>query len=456
MSDSLDPNSNLYQSPEYVREVQNARLKRMMALCEKGHPFYRRFFKSRGIEFAAIQSIEDLEMLPLTAKIDYMNQPQDFVLQCPDLPLFERIVYNLLYTTGTTTGQPTPFYNTAHDYYAVLAISKRIAGLIGITPRDTIVNTYPLTQVPHLTFFAAFCYATVSGARLVSTLTGTPNPEFPITRSSREAAQMIQDSQATILWGLPSFVRRILDLAEESGLRYPGVRLAAVSGEPCSVGLREDIRKRLQRLGSPDPLINNRFGFTEMSTVFVECDPRGAGGFHHTAPDHFFIEAVDPQTGRRVPDGERGHLALTHLHRRGTVLLRYLTGDLVVLAHDPCPFCGRTVPRVVSQPVRQSELIKFKGTLINPKPLQEALSALPGLEEFQIIFTRKDPGDPLSPDHLQLKIAAVARDQAALRQQVVDLTLQTIEMRPEVLFVPRDEIYDPEVAFKSKRIVVVP
>ena len=48
-------------------------------------------------------------MLPLTTKIDYMNQPQDFVLQCPDLPLFERIVYNLLYTTGTTSGQPTPF-----------------------------------------------------------------------------------------------------------------------------------------------------------------------------------------------------------------------------------------------------------------------------------------------------------------------------------------------------------
>ena len=38
---------------------------------------------------------------------------------------------------------PPLFYNTAHDYYAVLAISKRIAGLIGITPRDTIVNTYP-------------------------------------------------------------------------------------------------------------------------------------------------------------------------------------------------------------------------------------------------------------------------------------------------------------------------
>ena len=72
---------------------------------------------------------------------------------------------------------------------------------------------------------------------------------------------MIQDSQATILWGLPSFVRRILDLAEESGLRYPGVRLAAVSGEPCSAGLREDIQKRLQRLGSPNRLYQQPLWF---------------------------------------------------------------------------------------------------------------------------------------------------------------------------------------------------
>ena len=32
---------------------------------------------------------------------------------------------------------------------------------------------------------------------------------------------------------------------------------------------------------------------------------------------------------RRLPDGESGMLAITHLHRRGTVLLRYLVGDIV-------------------------------------------------------------------------------------------------------------------------------
>jgi phenylacetate-coenzyme A ligase PaaK-like adenylate-forming protein len=453
MTHSQDIDSILHQTPEKVREIQNIRLRKMMSLCKEGHSFYRELYQKHGIEFDDIHSIEDLEALPLTEKTDFMSHPQEFVLQCPDLPMFERIIYNQLYTTGTTTGQPTPFYNTAHDYYAVLAISKRIAEIVGITAQDTIINTYPLTQIPHLTSFAAFCYATVTGARLVSTLTGTPYPEFPITRATNEAATMIQDSRATIIWGFPSFVRRILGLAEEMNLRYTSVRCAGVSGEPCSEGLREDILKRLTRLGASNPTVNNRFGFTEMSTVFVECDPHGRGGFHNAAPDYFFIEVVDIETGKRLSDGQVGYLAITHLNRRGTVLLRYLTGDMVALSHEPCPCCGRTTVRVVTQPVRKSELVKFKGTLINPKPLQEALSGLSEVEEFQILFTKLDPEDPLSQDHLQIRIAT-SEDHDRVRDQIISLTLQAIEMRPEVVFVHRDAIYNPDEVFKSKRILI--
>ena len=54
-----------------------------------------------------------------------------------------------------------------------------------------------------------------------------------------------------------------------------------------------------------------------------------------------FHEVVDPDSGRRLPDGERGALAITHIKRRGTTLMRYLVGDIVSLEHGPCPHCGR-------------------------------------------------------------------------------------------------------------------
>jgi len=447
-----DINDIFFKSRDEIRAIQNEGIRRTMALCARGHIYYREAFAARGIQFQEIRSVEDLEKVPLTSKKDYMAQPDTFVLKLPDAPLFEKIIYNMLYTTGTTTGSPTPFYNTAHDYYATLMISKRVAQIVGLTSQDTIVNTYPLTVVPHLTFFAAFWYATVIGARLVSTLTGTPNPEFPVTNSSVDAAKMVETSKATVLWGIPSFLRRLLTQAEEMGLDYHRVRLAAVAGEPCSQGLREDIIHRLKRLGAKDPFVNNRFGFTEISTVLVECDREGKGGFHNPAPDHFFLEVVDPETGKRLEDGKPGYLAVTHLNRRGTVLLRYLTGDIVVLSHEPCPYCGRQTTRVVSQPFRKSNLIKFKGTLINPEPLVRALSGMRELEEFQIVFTRRSLEDPLSPDLLRIKVATMM-DKATTRERVTDVCLQTVEMRPEVIFVPKNDIYDPDKGFKSKRVV---
>jgi len=439
-------------SRDEIIHIQDEGVRRMMALCEKGHPYYQRVFSERDFNFSDIKTTRDLEKIPLTSKQEYMSIPDDFVLKLPDGTLAEKIIYNMLYTTGTTTGRPTPFYNTAHDYFATLMISKRVADMAGLTPEDTIANTYPLTTVPHLTFFAAFWYATVTGARFVSTLTGTPNPQFPVTNSSRHAAEMVETSKATVLWGIPSFLRRLLTLAEEMNLDYHRIRLAAVAGEPCSQGLRDDIILRLKKLGAVNPHVNNRFGFTEISTVLVECDEKGESGFHNPAPDHFFLEVVNPETGKQIEDGQPGNLAVTHLNRRGTVLLRYLTGDIVILSHEICPFCGRRTTRVVSQPFRKSDLIKFKGTLINPKPLVSALSGLRDVEEFQVVFTKQNPEDMLSPDHLQIHIAAKEPD-SRIAEQVTTLCLQTVEMRPEVVFVGKDDIFNPDQAFKSKRVV---
>ena len=82
----------------------------------------------------------------------------------------------------------------------------------------------------------------------------------------------------------------------------------------------------------------------------------------------------------------------------------------------------------------------------------KALSGIPEIDEFQIVFTRQNPEDPLSPDHLQIKVAT-SMDEAVAREKVIDICLQTVEMRPEILFVPKDDIYDPDKGFKSKRVV---
>ncbi len=154
-----------------------------------------------------------------------------------------------------------------------------------------------------------------------------------------------------------------------------------------------------------------------------------------------------------MPDGQRGALAITYLDRRGTVLVRYLVGDIVNLTHEPCPHCGRTGDRLVGPIVRTKDLIKVKGMLINPALLVEKIRSLPAVDEFQIVLTRQDPADPYSMDEMVLRVATACRDREALAAALVAATSAAVGVRPRVEFVRATDIYDPGRQAKVERLV---
>ena len=59
----------------------------------------------------------------------------------------------------------------------------------------------------------------------------------------------------------------------------------------------------------------------------------------HIMDDLIYAEMIDPSTGENVPYGEKGELALTHLYKEASPLLRYRTGDLTYMIQEKCP-CG--------------------------------------------------------------------------------------------------------------------
>jgi phenylacetate-coenzyme A ligase PaaK-like adenylate-forming protein len=162
---------------------------------------------------------------------------------------------------------------------------------------------------------------------------------------------------------------------------------------------------------------------------------------------------VDPDTGAPLPEGERGALAITHLDKRGTTLVRYLVGDVVSLTHAPCPHCGRTGDRVVGPVVRTKDLIKVKGMLINPTLLMDRIRALPGIDEYQVVLTRQDPADPFSMDEMIVRVASARTDRSALSDEIVTAASGAVGVRPRVEFAAASEIYDPAREAKSTRLV---
>ena len=237
--------------------------------------------------------------------------------------------------------------------------------------------------------------------------------------------------------------------AIEMRANFKSVRMCAITGEASSPALREDLRRCLRELQSAGATVFDRYGSTELG-AFAQC--REDGDWHNPTPELQYHEVVDPETGRRLPDGERGALAVTHLDRRGTVLIRFIVGDVVAIDRSPCPHCGRTSERVVGPVVRTKDLVKVKGMLINPAVLLDTLQSIAGIDEFQVVVRRENSADLLSMDELVVRVAS-STDQVGLADTIVAKTREAVRVRPRIEFVNAKDIYDAGRQTKATRFV---
>jgi phenylacetate-coenzyme A ligase PaaK-like adenylate-forming protein len=208
------------------------------------------------------------------------------------------------------------------------------------------------------------------------------------------------------------------------------VRLVFVTGEGFGEEARADLIDRLKRVGAAAPWVSVSYGATEMQGGMVEC--AHGSGYHNPAPDQFLFEAVDPDTKRPLADGDEGLILLTHLDRRGTVMLRYALGDVARLTREPCPHCGALTERIVSMPRRVDNLVKIKGMLVNPQVLVDAIRGEPALQDFQAVVDKENPNDPLSMDRLRLRIVPAASAGSALDAELAQRVQRAIGVTPVV------------------------
>jgi len=439
-------------SSDALRALRETRLAATLDRVFAAHPFYRRLFDATGIRRGDIKSLDDLARLPVTTKADYMAQPKEFQLG-PEgaADNDETVVWDVMYTTGST-GAPAPFMSTAYDFVNILALNRNMLQLRGVTEKDSILNLFPLTRYPHGAFIRVLHAAAACNIPVVSAMPGRANPRRPeLSHDNDDVIEIAVRAQPTILWGVPSYIRRLIGRAEEIGARLPSVRLAFVTGEGFSEEARADLIDRLKRLGAPAPWVSVSYGATEMQGGMVEC--AHGSGYHNPAPDQFLFEAVDPDTKRPVPDGGEGLILLTHLDRRGTVMLRYALGDMARLTRERCPHCGALTERIVSLPRRVDHLVKIKGMLVNPQTLIDAIRGEPALLDFQAVVDQEDPRDPLSMDRLRLRIVAAATAAVTLDAELALRVQRAVGVTP---IVERAAADDPLLAgrgWKTQPIV---
>ncbi len=479
-------------SKDRIRHEQSRRLRRfLLDQLVPFSPHYRNLFKAHGIDPRSIRSVEDLERVPFTTKADIApdearpDRPRDLILQ-PDaatiraswglrkkIPLLAKKLFrggqavldelameyrpvSVFFTTGRSA-LPTAFTLSRYDLALLEEVGRRILIYTGVDPQvDRLINIFP--YAPHLAFWQVYSVG-VGGA--VFTL----NTGGGKVMGTSGIIQAIQKIRPAYLAGIPGYIYHLLREAHSAAVDMSFVKGLALGGDQVTPAYRRRVREMLVNMGATKPKVISVFGFTEARKCWAECPGEARGGFH-TYPDLEVMEIVDPETGKPVPEGETGELVYTCLDGRASCVLRYRTGDLVIggMTWEPCPECGRTVPRIGSQLERVSnlksfQLSKVKGTLVNLNVFKQILESDDRIEEWQLVI-RKRNDDPYDVDEMLLNVAVssdVAGDARELRDEIerrlfeaTEVKLNSIQVLPLAKVL---ELLGMETQLKEKRIV---
>jgi len=458
-------------SKNQIENLQNNKLRYFIRHKIPFSPYYNKLFKKHKINFSDIKTASDLKKLPFTSKEDIAptkSSPKkyaEFILQPnknsikaysskknllkylldKNAAFREFNPTHLHFTTGRTANA-VPFLYTAYDLEKLREAGRRLMDIAGISKEDRLINAFP--YAPHLAFWATFYAAESSGLFALHTGGGK-------ILGTKKIIKAIENTKATLVAAIPGFAYHLLREAKSQGADFSSVKRVFFGGERVSAGLRDKIKGMLMSLGSKNPQAFATYAFTEGKVAWIEC--REQSGYH-LYPDMEYIEVVD-KNGENAAEEEKGEIVYTALDFRGTVALRYKTGDIGSITYEKCS-CERTVPRISPEIERSSEIKKFnlakiKGTIVNLNSFFDLLN-LKEVEEWQVEIKKKN-NDPYELDELIVYIAPKKNvDFIKLKAKLKNLLKEDLEITPEIVKVELRELLDRlgmETELKERRIV---
>jgi phenylacetate-CoA ligase len=224
------------------------------------------------------------------------------------------------------------------------------------------------------------------------------------------------DLGATAYVGLPSYLKALLDKADELDLGG-SLRLerAFVLAEPLPPSLRALLEERV-------PVVSQGYGTAEGGNLGYECERKA--GFH--VPDDALVEVCDLDTGHGLWDGEEGQVVYT-LFRQHYPLVRIGTGDLSAFVPEPCE-CGRPTPLIAGWLGRVGEAVKVRGMFLHPRQVRSVMSEVAEVTAYTFIVEREEHRDRLRCE----LVPAAGADATAVVKAVKERVRSALRFNAEV------------------------
>ena len=119
-------------SRDELRDLQGERLRETVEHAHENIPFYRERFDEAGVAPGDIESIDDVERLPMTTKEDFRDQYPDGLFGVPHEAV------RRVHASSGTTGKPKIVAYTDADLQVWREAMARTLYAAGVRPGDTV------------------------------------------------------------------------------------------------------------------------------------------------------------------------------------------------------------------------------------------------------------------------------------------------------------------------------
>ncbi len=347
------------------------------------------------VDAEAVTSREALASLPVTRKSELLE------LQKASRPFGGFAAARWGTACRRVFASPGPLYEpeaARPDYYRL----ARALFAAGFREGDLVQNTFSYHFTP-------------AGSMMETAAHAIGCTVFPAgVGQTEQQVAAIADLRPNAYTGTPSFLRIILDKADELGVRASFTK-AFVSGEAFPATVRDAFSERGIRA-------SQAYATADVGLIAYETPAREG----MVLDEDLILEIVRPGTGEPVAPGEVGEVVVTTFNP-DYPLIRFGTGDLSAIMPGISP-CGRTNVRIRGWMGRADQTTKVKGMFVHPGQIAAVIKRHPEVTRARLVVDNPDMVDRMT---LQCE---VQKGDDALARGLADSVRELTKLRGEVVF----------------------
>ena len=219
--------------------------------------------------------------------------------------------------------------------------------------------------------------------------------------------------------GTPSFLRLIVERAEEMGVNIRSLSKACVSGEALPGVTRDWLKER-------GISVRQCYATADIGAIAYETEAEEG----LVVEEELLVEIVRPGTGDPVAPGEVGEVVVTTFSA-DYPLIRFATGDLSAIKPGRSP-CGRSNIRLKGWLGRADQTTKVKGMFVHPEQVAELARRHPEIHRMRLVVDNPGGQDRMVL-HCEIEVCGKANVEG-LDKGLIASMREVTKLRGEVAF----------------------